>query len=144
MCSWTQQLDGVLTSDSDGTLTMWQLQPLAEDRGPLSAAHAALHAAWSVHTPIPQGLVCAGVSVYAPSASAAGSAAEPRDGGDGGRCASVWWPQLGEQRQRHYAAGMPAVGQEKLRHPAPVIGAPRTGTLGPLGAAPPSPAPGKQ
>lgn len=153
LCSWTQQLDGILASSADGTLTMWHLKPLAPptvpEQQPLvppgSASGppaAALRAAWSVHAPLPQRLVCAGVTVYAPSATAAGRAADApsvssaasslskagsssvRDGGaaDGERYASVWWPQAREQRQRHYAGGMPSVGQEKLRHPAAVIG----------------------
>lgn len=144
--SWTQQLDGILTSSADGTLTMWHLRPrasptvpeqqplLSPPGGAAGAAAASLRAAWSVHSPTPQHLICAGVSVYAPSATAAGpvgvtaevpssAAGSPtRDSGEGGRYASIWWPQHHEQRQRHYAGGMPAVGQEKLRHPAAVIG----------------------
>lgn len=140
---------------------MWEMRPLArrssqkqlqEQQQPCSAAlpAAVFRAAWSVHAPIPQRLICAGVSVYAPSATAAGCAASPdpsagasprkgavqwgngsapsspaHGGSDGARrYASVWWPQIREQRQQHYAAGMPPVGQEKLRHPAPVTGAP--------------------
>ena len=150
--SWTQQLDGILASSADGTLTMWQLRPLATPSVPEQAPlpppgsasgppGATLRAAWSVHAPIPQRLVCAGVNVYAPSATAAGhsggsaispskdapgaasAAASPaRDGVEGERYASVWWPQHREQRQRHYAGGMPAVGQEKLRHTSAVTG----------------------
>ena len=134
---------------------MWHLRPVAAAPGPRSQqqkqpqplappgeagapAAAALRAAWSVTAPIPQRLICAGVSAYAPSATAAGQAAflssaavnnsgssrsPGRERGDGERYASVWWPQHREQRQRHYAAGMPSVGQEKLRHPGPVTGA---------------------
>ena len=157
-CSWTQQLDGILVSSADGTLTMWHLRPRASPSVPeqqallppgsaSGPAAASLRAAWSVHTPVPQRLVCAGVSVYAPSATAAGlpsgsssaasspakdaaahgggsAASSPvRDAGEAARYASVWWPQHREQRQRHYAGGMPAVGQEKLRHPSAVVGA---------------------
>jgi len=156
MCSWTQQLDGILASSSNGLLTMWQIRPLTQQQqqqqpsGMVALpAAVALRTAWSVHAVIPQRLVCAGVSVYAPSATAAGqgsglttatsdsphksrlgggtgggsAASSPaRDGGEGLRYASVWWPQIREQRQRHYAGGMPAVGQEKLRHPGAVVG----------------------
>ena len=147
VCSWTQQLDGILTSSSDGMLTMWHLRPLAVPMPPRPerlppalphglagtspAAEAVLRAAWSVHAPTPQRLVCAGVSVHAPSATAAGRDAAGdsssgdssiRGGSEAARYASVWWPQLREQRQRHYAAGVPSVGQEKLRHPATVSG----------------------
>ena len=92
-CSWTQQLDGILTSSSDGLLTMWELRPLALPSQPEAAplllpggsaaqlAAAALRAAWSARAPIPQRLVCAGVSVYAPSATAAGQAPPPSSGG---------------------------------------------------------------
>lgn len=147
LCSWTQQLDGVLTSSADGTLTMWHLRPRASpsvpEQQPLlpppgsaaGPAAASLRAAWSVHSTVPQHLICAGVGIYAPSATAAGhtavaadSASGPagspaRDSSEGERYASIWWPQHREQRQRHYAGGMPSVGQEKLRHPAAVIGA---------------------
>lgn len=157
-CSWTQQLDGILTSSSDGTLTMWHMRPLsqahqgqqAQQQGPAPLLPAAeLRAAWSARATTPQRLACAGMSVYAPSATAAGQAAVPgvavgspwkgspvqgQPGGppsstsssparDGDRYASVWWPQAREQQQRHYAGGTPAVGQEKLRHPTTVTGA---------------------
>lgn len=135
----------MLTSSADGTLTMWHLRPRAgpsvPEQQPLvpppgsaaGPAAASLRAAWSVHSTVPQHLICAGVSIYAPSATAAGhtvAAAPPsgpvgspaRDSSEGERYASIWWPQHREQRQRHYAGGMPSVGQEKLRHPAGVLG----------------------
>ncbi|KAL4433701.1 hypothetical protein ABPG75_000142 [Micractinium tetrahymenae] len=158
--SWTQQLDGILTSSSDGMLTMWHMRPLKQAQhaqqaqpqqpGVATPPAAELRAAWSARATIPQRLVCAGVSVYAPSATAVGQATAPgvaagsplkssplkgqpgstagagsagsSPARDGDRYASVWWPQAREQRQRHYAGGMPAVGQEKLRHPTVVTG----------------------
>ena len=121
--SWTQQLDGILTSAADGTLAMWQLQPVGavqQEEGTGAdggAAHgqvpadASLRVAWSARVSHPQGVIAAGLTVHSPSASAStgsssssssrggGSSSSRQEAAEPDRSVSVWWPQPSAAQQ---------------------------------------------
>lgn len=122
--SWTQQLDGVLISDSAGKLAMWELSPLGNDVPAPSSTCATLRCAWTVSAPEPQDSLSAGVAVDAPSASACTR---------GDKCANVWWPETGtgtatgkdantaaQQAQQGWSSGTFLVRREKLKHPCQI------------------------
>lgn len=119
--SWTHQLDGILVSDTAGDLAMWQLTPI-ESRfnsfgnglkdlavmSPSSATCARLRCAWKTTAPEPQDLLSAGVSVEAPSASAASV---------GEKNANLWWPENSPSN----SASRVSVRREKLKHSCNIV-----------------------
>lgn len=128
---WTQQLDGVLVSQADGTLTMWQLRQ-AQHQEPLTLPNVA-----AAKPPATQGPAApAGAGAAAPPgqpSSTAGAAAvtlapawraaaaAPQDLLSAGasvahptassargrqeRGASIWWPPAAEAQQQQDCAG---------------------------------------
>lgn len=119
--SWTHQLDGVLVSDTARDLSMWQLKPIGggvnsfgnnvKDLAvitPSSATCASLRCAWKTTAPEPQDLLSAGVSIDAPSASAASF---------GEKNANVWWPENSSSN----AGSSVSVRREKLKHTCNIV-----------------------
>lgn len=75
--SWTNQLDGILVSDSRSQVRMWRVS--TEDYG------KSIEVCWEAEASEPQDILSAGVSVSSPSASACSH----------GDCvATVWWPEV--------------------------------------------------